>query len=65
MRENTLHRDNYNYYVGDKEYKTNFFLRFLSKSTKDLYIKQLNASSKLNYRAILLFLATFSVALKV
>lgn len=32
--EKSATRDNWNYFVGDSEYKTNFFLKFLSPLTQ-------------------------------
>ena len=34
QRDKTMYRDNYNYFVGDNEYKTDFFLRFHDKNIK-------------------------------
>lgn len=31
LRHNTLTKDNYNYFVGDLEYKTDFLLQFINK----------------------------------
>lgn len=28
MRQNTMTKDNYNFFVGDNEYRRDFFLRF-------------------------------------
>ena len=41
LRELSLRKDNWNIYVGDPRYKTNFFLQFLDSSTKLLYEKSL------------------------
>ncbi len=41
LRENSLKRDNFNIFVGDANFKTNFFLMFKSNHTKFMYHNQL------------------------
>lgn len=52
-----MYRDNWNYFVGDNDFKTDMFLRFQEKHTKYLYHKFLLASSAYSLR-VLLVLAT-------
>ena len=37
LRENALNKENYNFFVGDEHYKTDFFLRFKEPSKKLIY----------------------------
>jgi len=41
MRDRSLKKDNWNMFVGDLRYKTNFFLQFCDISTKRLYERHL------------------------
>ena len=59
MREKTMLRDNWNYFVNDEESKTDTILRFKKPHTKTLYEKHLIASSAYSLR-IILGLATLS-----
>ena len=56
-RDKTMYRDNWNYFVGDTDYKTDSLLRFQEKHMKYQYHKFLLASSAYSVR-ILLTLAT-------
>jgi hypothetical protein len=48
-----MYRDNWNYFVGDSEIKTDTFLRFKEKHIKYQYEKFLLASSAFSLRALL------------
>jgi len=52
-RDKTMFRDNYNYFVGDNDYKTDVFLRFQEKHMKFQYHKFLIASSAYSLRILL------------
>ena len=56
-RDKTMYRDNWNYFVGDTDFKTDSLLRFQEKHMKYQYHKFLLASSAYSVR-ILLTLAT-------
>ena len=59
MRDKTILRDNWNYFVNDEDSKTDVILRFKKPHIKNLYEKHLIASSAYSLR-ILLGLITFS-----
>jgi hypothetical protein len=48
-----MYRDNYNYFVGDHDYKTDALLRFQEKHMKYQYHKFLLASSAYSLRILL------------
>ena len=52
-REKTMYRDNWNYFVGDSDYKTDALLRFQEKHMKYQYHKFLLASSAYSLRILL------------
>jgi hypothetical protein len=64
MRERTIARDNWNYFVGDPDYKTNFFLQFKSPFISMQYSKHLIASSVFSLRIMcqLIFLVNLFIA---
>ena len=41
LRQNTLQKDNFNFFVGDVEYKKDWLLQFLSAQTQSNYEKHL------------------------
>ena len=57
LRENSLKKDNWNLYVGDVKYKTNFFLQFKNQFTKNIYQKHLYKSSLYSLRAMLIVMS--------
>jgi hypothetical protein len=59
MREKTMLRDNWNYFVNDEDSKTDTILRFKKPHIKSLYEKHLIASSAYSLR-IMIGLATLS-----
>ena len=50
-------RDNWNYFVGEQDFKTDFLLRFKSPLTKVQYEKHLFASSVFSLRLVLTLFA--------
>jgi hypothetical protein len=52
-RDKTMYRDNWNYFVGDNDYKTDALLRFQEKHMKFQYHKFLIASSAYSLRILL------------
>jgi hypothetical protein len=52
-RDKTMYRDNWNYFVGDTDYKTDALLRFQEKHMKFQYQKFLIASSAYSLRILL------------
>ena len=63
MREKTMIRDNYNYFVGDQDYHTNHFLKFKKKHISDNYEKHLLSSSSYSLRILIVLLSLISVSL--
>jgi hypothetical protein len=53
MREKTMLRENWNYFVNDEDSKTDTILRFKKPHIKSLYEKHLIASSAYSLRIIL------------
>ena len=50
-------KDNWNIFVGDERYKTNFFLKFVDKGTESLYSRSLIPSSRYSIRLLILVIA--------
>lgn len=50
-------KDNWNIFVGDPRYKTDFFLRFLDPSTDGLYRRSLIPATKYSLRLLILVTA--------
>lgn len=53
LREKTITRENWNYFVGDTEFKTDNFLRFKQPIIIQQYEKHLIASSAYSLRIVL------------
>lgn len=56
MRENSIKKDNWNLFVGDVRYKTNFFLNFLDPSLKTLFDNHLLTSSLYSIRLFIILI---------
>lgn len=54
IRDMSLKRDNWNFFVGADRFKTNFFLQFLDPSMKDLYERHNIESTAYSRRCIYL-----------
>jgi hypothetical protein len=63
LRENSIKRDNWNMFVGDPRYKTNFFLQFLDRSTKSLYDRGLVGQAAYSIRLMVLFILFWELVL--
>ena len=50
LTEKMQERNNWNYFVGDQRFKTNFFLQFLSATTANIYELQVIAGSLYSIR---------------
>lgn len=61
VRDNTLKKEKWNLFVGDKRYKTNFILQFLDRFTKTFYERQLIPSSMYSIRTFIAFLWFFDI----
>ena len=55
-----MHHDFWNFYTGDEEFKTTFFLKFKSQATEKLFQQHLISSSVYSMRLILLVLSMFT-----
>jgi hypothetical protein len=53
MRDKTIAKDNWNYFVADSEYKTDLLLRFKTPFIQQQYEKHLIASSMYSLRVVL------------
>ena len=60
LRHNMINKKNWSIFVGDKAYKTNFFLRFLTETSNKRYRK---ANIKMNVLVVkmLLFLVSIGI----
>ena len=54
IREKSLRKDNWNLFVGDTKYTTNFFMQFKDSFTKKLYDRHLIQSGLYSLRLILI-----------
>ncbi|TNV87760.1 hypothetical protein FGO68_gene5455 [Halteria grandinella] len=54
MRDLSTKRDNWNTFVGDPRYKTTFLLKFVDRSTKQIYEKHTLGSSGYSIRCLLI-----------
>ena len=61
IRENSLKKDNWNIYVGDCQYKTNFFLQFKNQYTKSIYENHLFNSSLYSIRILLIVMGILDI----
>lgn len=57
MRQKFMHRDFWNFYTGDDEFKTTFFLRFKGEAMERLYQQHLISSSIYSMRLLMLALS--------
>ena len=60
MREKTILKDNWNLFVSDPEFKTDFLLRFKTSSTQQLYEKHLISSSKYSLRVMMMVVSAIN-----
>lgn len=63
VREKTMLRDNYNYFVGDQDYHTNLFLKFKKKHISDIYDKYILSSASYSLRILLVLITFISVSI--
>lgn len=63
LRENSIKRDNWNVFVGDPRYKTNFFLQFLDRSTRSVYERGLIGQAAYSIRLMILFIIFWELVL--
>lgn len=59
-REKIINKENWNYFVGDQDYKTDHFLNFKSPVTQMQFEKHVFASSAYSLRGLLLIVALLS-----
>lgn len=63
LREKIMTRESWNFFVGDEDYKTNFFLQFRSPFVANVYEKHLLASSIYSMRVILFLITIINLCL--
>ena len=61
IRDKTIHRDNWNYYVQDEDLKTDFFLRFKDSAVSQHYAKHLVSSSAYSLKVVLIAMALLNL----
>jgi len=61
MREKIILRDNWNYFVGDQEYKTDIWLRFLTPISNFVYEKYVAASCQYSQRVCFCVILAFNL----
>ena len=61
VRENSIKKDNWNLFVGDPRYKTNFFLQFLDSSLYTLYENHILAISYYSVRFFIIFICLLDI----
>ena len=60
LRERIIARDNWNFFVSDEEYRTDFFMRFKTPFIQQQYEKSLIYSSVYSLRILLVAITALS-----
>jgi len=63
VRNKIISRDNWNFFNGDPDYKTDFFLRFKAPHIKEQYLKRQISVSSYSLRVLLIILAILNMKL--
>jgi hypothetical protein len=64
IKLNSIEKGNWNFFVGDKNYKTDFFLRFYGANVDSIYQHSLMASNQYTVRLLLLVFALINFKLQ-